>query len=444
MVARIASSSLLALALLVPLATQAQVSISIGIAPPPLPVYRQPPPPADGYLWTPGYWAWNEIDGGYYWVPGTWVLAPRPGYLWTPGYWTFIGTSYRWNRGYWGPRVGFYGGIDYGFGYTGRGYHGGRWDRGVFHYNTAVNNVNTTVVRNVYKTEVVNNTTYKVRRVSYNGGAGAKAAPTAEERQARQAQVVDPTPNQVEHERKALKAPTQKAAGNDGAPRVVATTKAAALDAPDAVRGSDRAAGDPPRDKAAVPPEARAGAKDRERSAAPARSAVGDDADPADKAAAAKNSSRGSSKEPARDAKATGARPPGPADQPAGKAATSKGNGRDNAKAAEARDPAPADERPPQRSGARRPPSETAVDRAADKGAKAQAPVGPATGTTTPPESGGDARAREEPNNGERRGNDDNDASRKADRAAQTRGDAQPDATSARGGRRAEREKEPG
>jgi WXXGXW repeat (2 copies) len=60
--------------------------VFVGFAPPPLPVYEQPICPGEGYIWTPGYWAYTE-DAGYYWVPGTWVLAPRIGYIWTPGYW---------------------------------------------------------------------------------------------------------------------------------------------------------------------------------------------------------------------------------------------------------------------------------------------------------------------------------------------------------------------
>jgi hypothetical protein len=48
-----------------------------------LPVYDQPPIPEPGYIWTPGYWAWDD-DSGYYWVPGTWVLPPEPALLWTP------------------------------------------------------------------------------------------------------------------------------------------------------------------------------------------------------------------------------------------------------------------------------------------------------------------------------------------------------------------------
>src|ERR1035438_219439 len=60
--------------------------------PPPLPDYDQPQAPGDGYLWTPGYWAWDQ--DGYYWVPGAWVEAPYEGALWTPGYWGYWNNSY--------------------------------------------------------------------------------------------------------------------------------------------------------------------------------------------------------------------------------------------------------------------------------------------------------------------------------------------------------------
>ncbi len=109
------------------------------IGPPALPVYTQPPCPAEGYLWTPGYWGWRTE--GYYWVPGVWVMPPRVGVFWTPGYWGFAGGLYGWHAGYWGPHVGFYGGINYGFGYGGVGFVGGRWGGGRFVYNTAVMNV---------------------------------------------------------------------------------------------------------------------------------------------------------------------------------------------------------------------------------------------------------------------------------------------------------------
>jgi hypothetical protein len=83
---------------------QVSIGISINIEPPPLPVYDQPVIPGPGYLWTPGYWAWNADIDDYYWVPGTWVLPPEPGVLWTPGYWAWNDDgAYVFNDGYWGP-----------------------------------------------------------------------------------------------------------------------------------------------------------------------------------------------------------------------------------------------------------------------------------------------------------------------------------------------------
>ncbi len=130
--------------------SQVAIGISVGFAPPEIPVYEQPICPADGYIWTPGYWAWDGDD--YYWVPGTWVLAPEVGFFWTPPFWGWGGSAFIFHEGYWGPQIGFYGGINYGFGYFGHGYEGGRWDNGHFFYNREVNNVNVTVIHNVYNT----------------------------------------------------------------------------------------------------------------------------------------------------------------------------------------------------------------------------------------------------------------------------------------------------
>ena len=105
-----------------------QPPIQVTEAPPLLPVYEQPPCPGSDYVWTPGYWAY--AFGGYYWVPGAWVLAPYIGALWTPPWWGFADGIYLWHTGYWGPHIGFYGGIDYGGGYTGRGYYGAYWNHG--------------------------------------------------------------------------------------------------------------------------------------------------------------------------------------------------------------------------------------------------------------------------------------------------------------------------
>jgi hypothetical protein len=143
-----------------------------AVAPPPLPAYDQPPLPADGYLWTPGYWSWR--NAGYIWVPGLWVLPPRVGVLWTPGYWSFTGSAYLFHAGYWGPRIGYYGGVDYGFGYSGSGFAGGRWVGGAFAYNTAVANVQAGLARHTYRESVAVNA--GVSRVSYDGGPGGTSA----------------------------------------------------------------------------------------------------------------------------------------------------------------------------------------------------------------------------------------------------------------------------
>jgi len=162
--------------LAIPVASFGGVFVSVSIAPPLLPVYAQPVCPGEGYIWAPGYWAYGAY--GYYWVPGSWVLAPFTGALWTPGYWGWGDGVYRWHEGYWGLSVGFYGGINYGFGYTGFGYYGGYWNHGAFYYNGAVTHVDRAIVHNVYSRAVTSNG--GINRVSFNGGRGGTTArPTA-------------------------------------------------------------------------------------------------------------------------------------------------------------------------------------------------------------------------------------------------------------------------
>jgi len=205
----------------VPLASQAGIFVSVTIAPPVLPVYVQPAIPGPGYIWTPGYWAW---DGSYYWVPGTWVLAPV-GLLWTPGYWGWVGGVYRWNAGYWGPHVGFYGGVNYGFGYGGVGFAGGEWRGGQMYYNRSVTNISTTNVTNVYNTTVVNNTT--VNHTSFNGGSGGIAAqPNAAEIAASHEQHTPPIQAQTQNQTMAAHDNTMRASVNGGHPAVAATAHA--------------------------------------------------------------------------------------------------------------------------------------------------------------------------------------------------------------------------
>ena len=217
---RFALLALIALAL--PSVSHAGIILSIGIAPPPLPVYDQPLCPGDGYIWTPGYWAYDSGDG-YFWVPGTWVQAPEAGLLWTPGYWGWGDGVYVFHEGYWGPHVGFYGGVDYGFGYTGAGYAGGYWNNGAFFYNRSVNRVEN--VRNVYNKTVVNIT---VNHVSYNGGnGGVSARPTAEQQAAARDHHVPPTANQTSHVQSASGNRQLFESQNHGKPAIAATAKPA-------------------------------------------------------------------------------------------------------------------------------------------------------------------------------------------------------------------------
>jgi hypothetical protein len=181
-----------------PSSASAQVSfgigISIGTPPPPLPVYEQPVVIGPDYIWTPGYWGWNNA-------------------------------AYAWHRGYWGNRIGYYGGINYGFGYFGRGYVGGGWSGGHFRYNTAVTNVNTTIVHNVYvnKTVMVNNNT-TVTQVSYNGGhGGVVARPTSSELAV--GRRVPMTSIQMQHERISAQDRNQLASVNHNRPHQLAVSR---------------------------------------------------------------------------------------------------------------------------------------------------------------------------------------------------------------------------
>jgi hypothetical protein len=237
-------------------ASFAQIGISISFAPPELPVYEQPLCPGDGYLWTPGYWAYANDYDDYYWVPGTWVMAPEVGLLWTPAYWGWGGNGYVFYDGYWGPHVGFYGGISYGYGYYGEGYEGGRWDNGHFFYNRSVNNVNVTVIHNVYNTTVINSTT--VNRVSYNGGnGGISVRPRPQEEVAAREKHIPAVAVQSEHAQAARTNPEQRASVNHGKPAVAATPKPGAFS--DRAVVPAKAAGapyNPPVKHAAVEPAA--------------------------------------------------------------------------------------------------------------------------------------------------------------------------------------------
>ncbi len=197
-------------------------------APPPLPDYDQPSDPGDGYIWTPGYWAWGA--GGYYWVPGAWVEPPYVGGLWTPGYWGFYGGRYLFYPGHWGLHIGFYGGINYGFGYIGLGYEGGYWNGGHFFYNRAYNHINVRVVHNTYNYNAGNRGSYNRgdnnnSRPSYRGGGGVQTRPQPSEAAAAHEPTAPRMNTQVQHAQNYGAVRGQYAAQNHGRPATPAISR---------------------------------------------------------------------------------------------------------------------------------------------------------------------------------------------------------------------------
>jgi hypothetical protein len=227
--------------LAVPLSATAEVSVgvSVAIGPPPLPYYPQPFSPGINFIWAPGYWAYDP--DGYYWVPGTWVLAPAIGLLWTPGYWGWRDGGYWWNGGYWGHHVGFYGGINYGYGYGGHGYNGGEWRGRSFYYNRANSNVDPDRIKHVYGEPGSHEV--QADRVSFNGGAGGIANHATPEEAAYANEHHSPaTSRQTKHAQKAMKTAGQRFSTTHARPDVAATERPGNLNGSGAVRRS--AAGD--------------------------------------------------------------------------------------------------------------------------------------------------------------------------------------------------------
>lgn len=72
----------------------------VVVAPPPAPYEFSGFPPAAGYLWIGGYWAWGGAN--YVWVPGRWE-APRQGFYWIPPRWEKDRDHWRQHGGRWEP-----------------------------------------------------------------------------------------------------------------------------------------------------------------------------------------------------------------------------------------------------------------------------------------------------------------------------------------------------
>lgn len=211
---------------LVPVSSYAGVFISVGFAPPVLPVYVQPPCPEPGLMWTPGYWAYG--DDGYYWVPGAWVPAPYIGALWTPPYWGWDSGLYMFHPGYWGPQVGYYGGVNYGFGYLGVGFVGGMWRGRDFYYNRAAWRVDDRRIHDYYedRRDWDRHWVQRDSRISYSGGSGGiRHEPDQRERMAMRDAHIERTSFQEQHQRAAMNNRNAYARFNGGRPANVVANR---------------------------------------------------------------------------------------------------------------------------------------------------------------------------------------------------------------------------
>ena len=217
----------------------------VSAKPPPIPSYAQPAMPEDGYFWMPGFWAWRKDVLDYYWVPGTWVKPPRIGLLWTPPYWSRSDEGYLFHGGYWADAVGFYGGIDYGYGYSGDGYRGGRWDNGIFFYNSAANNFGSLNIAHSYNHAIASEDNSV--RLSFNGGhSGTKARPTPDQEDLARAAHVAPTDAQLRHFEMAARDRSLYSKLNGDQPGIAATTRAGVFDSRSVTRSSERATANAP------------------------------------------------------------------------------------------------------------------------------------------------------------------------------------------------------
>ena len=127
--------------------------------------------------------------------------------------------------------MGFYGGLNYGYGYSGWGYQGGRCEQGGFWYNRAASNVRPGTARHVYGNRPA--IAARLGRVSFNGwSAGVSARATGAERQVQAVSNSGPSAPQMAHERDALVVPAQRFSGPREGPLVAATPQPSAFSAP--------------------------------------------------------------------------------------------------------------------------------------------------------------------------------------------------------------------
>jgi hypothetical protein len=97
--AKLTAVAMTAFALALSLGAQARVNVDIDIAPP-APRYEVVPAPRVGYVWAPGYWAWDDGHHKHYWHKGRYIRE-RHGERWVPDRWAQRDGRYHYEPGRW-------------------------------------------------------------------------------------------------------------------------------------------------------------------------------------------------------------------------------------------------------------------------------------------------------------------------------------------------------
>jgi outer membrane biosynthesis protein TonB len=166
--------------------------------------------------------------------------------------------------------------LNYGFGYVGIGYQGGYWNSGHFYYNRSVNNINVSVVHNVYERKVIVNNSI---RVSFNGGPGGiQARPRPAELAALREPHAPPMTAQLQIRHAASVNHANFVSVNHGHPAEAVIAKPVMADHDVHPVASPAARNEPARPETAHPeparPEVRPGNAPPERKAEPSRPAT--------------------------------------------------------------------------------------------------------------------------------------------------------------------------
>lgn len=74
-------------------------AVYVRTPPPPPVAERVVVSPGPGYVWVPGYHAWD--GNAYVWRPGRWDRLPPGRRAWVPGHWVHTRRGWRWVEGHW-------------------------------------------------------------------------------------------------------------------------------------------------------------------------------------------------------------------------------------------------------------------------------------------------------------------------------------------------------